>query len=600
MAYYAPTETLSSADIPTTGSANVWFGSDTSLLVARPGKPCCSFPLFWFTVPEGFYALVTRHGATELYQPPGGGDPTPVWPPGLHLGPPWMKVSHLVTKQSVVFNTPIRGCKTKDNVTVNIDVALVLRIMGGSDSDGGGGGGMKKGRREDPWNVYKFVHEVTARGLQQQLADAQAEAVRTLARSVLHTEVFGLRNVGNQEMAGLRSGLYGTSVAPNAPGGEESQRAAAALIQQMGMGMGTIMEAPEGGGAEETKEEMGMVDEELGEVGRIAAGGVSTPSERQRTQEDKDLIGEHDEYDPLEAGFNVEAGASITDAMRARLNRQFVPQGVEILDVVIQQITLPDEIQTQMSQKTMVISQNAEQRMQQKHDMQVLNQREAIKTLRQSIDERKMEIQKDGELLCLRERMELEREKAGGEAVEWSVSTQMVVDVDLVSAENALTVQRIRDATRLETERTTKEAEAKSAVSRCAAEAKVREVDAEAEAKYSELQAQGDKALFHAEGISAPKNRTLHEHTTSLLRLRAQDALASNDQLVITGTSGGKAANRMLLADAALSGLPQSRGGAVSAEERSALLSELAVASGRADVRLHVGAGGGASQGGRW
>lgn len=32
--------------------------------------------------------------------------------------------------QSVVFDMPVKGCKTRDNVTVEIDVALVFRIMG--------------------------------------------------------------------------------------------------------------------------------------------------------------------------------------------------------------------------------------------------------------------------------------------------------------------------------------------------------------------------------------------------------------------------------------------------------------------------------------
>eukprot|EP00585_Thalassiosira_rotula_P004909 CAMPEP_0196148994 /NCGR_PEP_ID=MMETSP0910-20130528/28843_1 /TAXON_ID=49265 /ORGANISM="Thalassiosira rotula, Strain GSO102" /LENGTH=83 /DNA_ID=CAMNT_0041411823 /DNA_START=73 /DNA_END=320 /DNA_ORIENTATION=- len=61
------TGTLASVDIHDAGEANAVFGGDTSVMVARPGKICCAFPLFWFTIPEGFYALVTRHGAHEEY-----------------------------------------------------------------------------------------------------------------------------------------------------------------------------------------------------------------------------------------------------------------------------------------------------------------------------------------------------------------------------------------------------------------------------------------------------------------------------------------------------------------------------------------------------
>lgn len=53
----------------------------------------------------------------------------PVWPPGLHWGL-FHAVSNLVTQQSVVFDMPVKGCKTKDNVTVEIDFAIVFRIMG--------------------------------------------------------------------------------------------------------------------------------------------------------------------------------------------------------------------------------------------------------------------------------------------------------------------------------------------------------------------------------------------------------------------------------------------------------------------------------------
>jgi hypothetical protein len=87
-----------------------------------------------------------------------------------------------VTKQSVVLDLPVKACKTKDNVTVNVDVSLVFRIMG--DADLG----------EDPELVRKFVYQVKPRGLEQQLRDAQEEAVRALARSMRHTEIYGIRS----------------------------------------------------------------------------------------------------------------------------------------------------------------------------------------------------------------------------------------------------------------------------------------------------------------------------------------------------------------------------------------------------------------------
>eukprot|EP00957_Ditylum_brightwellii_P207119 15351564-Ditylum_brightwellii.AAC.1 len=47
---------------------------------------------------------------------------------------------------------------------------------------------------EDPELVRKFVYEVKPLGLSQQLRDAQEEAVRALARSMRHTEIYGIRS----------------------------------------------------------------------------------------------------------------------------------------------------------------------------------------------------------------------------------------------------------------------------------------------------------------------------------------------------------------------------------------------------------------------
>ena len=172
---------LRSEDCSRVSEADSLFQSEKGLLVLRPNSNdgCCLCGLY-FTIPSGCYALVTRHGADENYV--SGDINSAVWPAGLHYWyPPWVGVSHLVTKQSVVLDLPVKGCKTKDNVTVQIDVAIVFRIMGD----------IEKG--EDPEMVRKFVHQVTPRGLEQQLRDAQEESVRSLARSLKHTEVYGVR-----------------------------------------------------------------------------------------------------------------------------------------------------------------------------------------------------------------------------------------------------------------------------------------------------------------------------------------------------------------------------------------------------------------------
>lgn len=527
------TFSLTSADIPSVGSANKIFGKNNSLIVARPARTCCQ--KLWFTVPEGFYALVTRHGADEDYED------SPVWPPGLHLGPPWLKVSHLVTMQSIVIQTPVMGCKTKDNVTVSIYIALVMRVMGNDPKITPG---------DNPSNVRKFVHMVTAQGLQAQLQDAQAEAVRALARSVTHTEVFGLRSVSQKELQMVNDKLGAVATSPFTT-----------------MEFGNDDEEMRQVGAEETKEEIRPIHD---------------------PQEEKDLVGEHDEIDMMEANFATESGANVTKVMKDRLNRQFMPQGIQILDVIIENISLPGEIQHQMSQKTMVISQNAEQRMQQKHDMLVLEQDENIKALKQAHQEQRLEAVEDGQQKAQMMNIEYMYERAVGMGEVERINTQMNADVGLVKAESDLAVQRIVDTTLLEAERVELEAANNSSRAYAEVQVTVKDLGAQAELKCSKLSAKGDEAIFSAEGDIAPKMRVFNEFTTNMKKMNVQESLANNSKLVVTGLSGGEAANKLILADAALSNHGNTNN-KDSGEERSRMLSELAVASGNASVRINVG-----------
>lgn len=103
------------------------FGSEPDVLMLQPAR----FFRPWFCVPDGCYALVTEFGKRIRHGDAQTGMIT--WPAGFHwdlksFG--FRKVETLVTKQSVVLDMPVKGCKTQDNVTVEINIALVFRIMG--------------------------------------------------------------------------------------------------------------------------------------------------------------------------------------------------------------------------------------------------------------------------------------------------------------------------------------------------------------------------------------------------------------------------------------------------------------------------------------
>jgi len=528
---YGYTENLSSDDIYDCELANHAFGEDASLVIARPSRSCCSRAKFWFTVPDGFYALVTRHGAQENYIHPDG-NTTCVWPPGVHFGAPWLKVSHLVTKQAMVLKVPAKKYKTKDHITVQIDTSVVFRVKGDAS------------KGEDPQNIYSFVHYVTARGLKDQIISAQLESTRILAQSVNHTEILGLINASPRIISRIRSNLASPSNSTHTMPTELAVR---------------------------------------------KSTGSPLRKSRRAKEEEKELIGDNDDNDRIEGGRIkklVTGGTSTRDIMKARLNKQFMSQGIEILDVIIQTITLQDDIQTQMSQNTNINSHNAEQRMQHEYDMLVLLQNEEVTTLEQEIDEKKREIFKNGELECLIESLELAYEHAVANDVLEKISVQMMIDIDLIIAENEATIQRINDEAKLEIEQVREDAESDCAIARVDAVQEMKDTEAKADAVCALNESKGNKELYKAEGFSAPKNRKLNEFLTSMRKIKAQDALANNDKLVVTGTSGGLAANNLLLVDAALKHV---KSGSNLPSERSYILSKLALASENSNVNFTLG-----------
>ena len=108
-------ETLYTHDIFHSMTATDVFAKDAGLMVARPKRGCMPCIM----IPHGFFALVTYNGA-EIMSP----NSSYVWGSGCKCASCLTGISHLVTKQYVVFDAPVKGCKTKDNVTVTIDCSI--------------------------------------------------------------------------------------------------------------------------------------------------------------------------------------------------------------------------------------------------------------------------------------------------------------------------------------------------------------------------------------------------------------------------------------------------------------------------------------------
>jgi len=447
------------------GETTELFGREKGLLVARPGR----YFRPWFSVPEGCYALVTRFGKDFDHS-----SGSPVWPAGFHFGHPWIKVSRLVSKQSVVFNMPVKGCKTQDNVTVQINLAIVFRIMGDEK------------RGEDPHLVRKFVYNVGARGLEQQLMDACEETTRTVARTLKHVEVYGLRT------------------------------------------------------------------DTSGKTSKVLTGGAPPPDTQYDQEGDAALRHVEGPADADQATQAASKGRDVAEDMRRTLNDQFMPQGVSITDVIITDVKLPDEIVKQMAEKTMVIAQNAKQKITQEHDMLTLRQEEEIATLLQRKKEEREKEKQSGDQKVNEVQVQLDKMKAETKVQLARIHQESLVHVQTINADGELEVTKLEQAKAAVL--ADKKAKAMSDAQKLKAETDLFESTRMSEAKLeaAKNEAKAAEHMAVAEGQAAPMVEARKQYETRLKQMKVWGSLAKNKDLVISGETDPEL-NTMILSDAILS-----------------------------------------------
>ena len=118
----------------------------------------------YITIPEGTYAVVVKHGNFQG-----------VWEPGFHACMPYTQIQFLVTQQNFQFDVPVRNCPTIDNIYVQIEVSIVMRVRPGED------------------NIQNFVYKTSVNQLNEQLDAAISERIRVLARSKTHLEAYSIK-----------------------------------------------------------------------------------------------------------------------------------------------------------------------------------------------------------------------------------------------------------------------------------------------------------------------------------------------------------------------------------------------------------------------
>uniref|UniRef100_A0A7S4QQA7 Band 7 domain-containing protein n=1 Tax=Alexandrium monilatum TaxID=311494 RepID=A0A7S4QQA7_9DINO len=131
------------------------------------GIPCC-----WVSIPSGFTAIVSRWGADVPGDEEDGG-----WSPGFHCFWPWYRINRMVSKQLIIVDTPVKGCKTQDHVEVQVDVLIVFEIVQATD----------------------FIYGIGPEKLEDLLRASQEEVLRQMVNGIPIEQIFDLHGANTDE-----------------------------------------------------------------------------------------------------------------------------------------------------------------------------------------------------------------------------------------------------------------------------------------------------------------------------------------------------------------------------------------------------------------
>jgi regulator of protease activity HflC (stomatin/prohibitin superfamily) len=126
---------------------------------------------FFVQIPEGAHGLLLRRGAHVGSVGPGS-----------HIIPPWIAISHLVTRREIPYDAPVVEAPTRDNVRTWVDSLITIQIA-------------------DP---YRFVYNITAADFDAVLAASYQDALRRMVRSLSWDQISDLTR---RESSDLRAEL---------------------------------------------------------------------------------------------------------------------------------------------------------------------------------------------------------------------------------------------------------------------------------------------------------------------------------------------------------------------------------------------------------
>jgi regulator of protease activity HflC (stomatin/prohibitin superfamily) len=137
---------------------------------------------FRVTVPEGTSALLASRGRYER-----------TLPPGLHIVPPYIAVTHLVTRREIPFDVPVTEAPTQDNVRATVDSLVTFSIT----------------------EPHRFVYNISADDFDQVFQAVCQEALRAMVRRIPSDQVADLAGQDKTELRtaiGAGVAAYGVEI----------------------------------------------------------------------------------------------------------------------------------------------------------------------------------------------------------------------------------------------------------------------------------------------------------------------------------------------------------------------------------------------------
>ena len=240
---------------------------------------------------------------------------------------------------------------------------------------------------------------------------------------------------------------------------------------------------------------------------------------------------------------------------------------------MIKSISLPDDITGQMTDRTMVISKQAAQRMTHQNAMQSNRMEQDVATMLQGFHEQREQELTFGTEILNAEQVKLNDAKAEADKMEANICEESNVKIDNLLAENELEVQRIKDRMYETVSNLTAEAEREAAELLANTKVETETIVAAARLQKAKNEAKAAQIIAKAEGKIAPWVEKKKEHETMVKQMDVYKTLANNDNLVISGSSDGET-NLVAVADAILQNLDSPDG-----NSRSAIMAEMAILS---------------------